>query len=153
MILPHHHILASGIAGAGKGLFLTQAVSAGCIIIAPDQIDRTYALEELRARVDAASLEPSIVRWFGDRYTANPDWPDECYVNHSFDPSGLWHLGFVFARQDLAAGTEVTVDYRHLLPPGEQEVFRDQDSGREIVGFSWRESLSRSTTELAQLLL
>jgi len=79
------------------------------------------------------------------------DWPDECYVNHSFEPSGLWHLGFIFAARELAAGEELTVDYRHLLPEGEREAFVDARTGEPIIGLPWRESLAMSTRALAAL--
>ncbi|HJT96794.1 MAG TPA: hypothetical protein VJ696_00625, partial [Rhodanobacteraceae bacterium] len=69
-----------------------------------------------------------------------------------FEPTGLWHLGFIFAATDLAAGTEITVDYRHLLAPGQHEDFVDASSGRPIVGFSWEESLRTSTRALADLV-
>ena len=42
MILPRYHIAASAIAGAGKGLFLDEAVTAGSILTAPDGIEQTY---------------------------------------------------------------------------------------------------------------
>ena len=41
MILPRYVIDASAIPGAGKGLFLDEAIKAGRIISAPDAIDRT----------------------------------------------------------------------------------------------------------------
>jgi hypothetical protein len=94
----------------------------------------------------------AAARWFEDRYTLSPDWPDECYVNHSFQPTGLWHLGFIFAAADLAAGSEITVDYRHLLAPGQEEGFLDASSGERIVGHSWESSLAASTRALAALL-
>jgi hypothetical protein len=53
---------------------------------------------------------------------------------------------------DLDAGTEITVDYRHLLAPGQEEDFRDASSGAPIVGFSWQDSLRVSTTALAALI-
>ena len=83
----------------------------------------------MQALPDAAHCLASTVRWFEDHYTVTPEWPDECYINHSFAPCGLWHLGFVFALDDLPAGTEITVDYRHLLAPGQEEDFRDSISG------------------------
>lgn len=149
MILPRYRIAQSSIPGAGKGLFLDEPVRAGAVVTAPDAIDRTYRLEELLARPD---LLYASARWFEDRYTLSPDWPDECYINHSFEPTGLWHLGFVFARRDLPAGTELTVDYRHLLPPGQAEDFIDAASGGKIVGFGWAESLASSVRELGRLL-
>jgi hypothetical protein len=151
MILPRYRIAASHIPGAGKGLFLDEAVRAGSIVTAPDAIDRTFRHADLDAP-ELARLKYASARWFEDRYTVSPDWPDECYINHSFRPNGLWHLGFVFALADLPAGSEITVDYRHLLPPGEAEDFADAATGERIVGLSWTESLASSTRALAALL-
>lgn len=152
MILLPYHIGPSLIAGAGQGLFLDEPLSRGRLITAPDAIPRVYTFEDILALPQADKLLPATVRWFEDRYTVTPEWPDECYINHAFNPSALWHLGFVFAAANLAAGTEITVDYRHLLAPGQEEDFRDAHSGERIVGFTWRESLRISTTALASLL-
>jgi len=152
MILPRYHIGPSLITGAGQGLFLDEPVARGRLITAPDAIPRVYTFDQINALPDAAQLLPATVRWFEDRYTVTPEWPDECYINHAFAPNGLWHLGFVFAAADLAAGCEITVDYRHLLAPGQEEDFRDSVSGERIVGFTWSESLRSSTQTLAALL-
>lgn len=152
MILPRYHIGPSSIAGAGQGLFLDEAVARGRIVVAPDAIDRTWRFDEIAAATDAPARLAAAARWFEDRYTVSLDWPDECYVNHAFAPTGLWHLGFIFAADDLSAGTELTVDYRHLLAPGQEESFRDAQTGEPIVGFGWRESLSASTRALAALV-
>ncbi|MBB3228920.1 hypothetical protein FHW69_003568 [Luteibacter sp. Sphag1AF] len=152
MILPRYRIAASAIEGAGKGLFLEESVARGRIITAPDAIDRTYPWAELSSRPELAEQMFASARWFEDHYTVSPDWPDECFVNHSFEPTGLWHLGFIFAFKDLPEGTEITVDYRHLLPPGEEESFIDSQSGEKIIGLSWQESLTASTHALARLL-
>lgn len=149
MILPRYRIAASTIGGAGKGLFLEEAVAAGRIVTAPDAIDRTYRPDELAGHPELAYAS---ARWFEDRYTLSPEWPDECYINHSFEPTGLWHLGFVFALADLPAGTELTVDYRHLLPPGQAEDFIDSATGEKIVGYEWAQSLASSTQALSRLL-
>jgi hypothetical protein len=152
MILPRYRIAASTIPGAGQGLFLDEPVSRGRILIAPDAIPRTWTWAEIAARPDADALLPSTIRWFEDRYTVTPEWPDECYVNHAFEPTGIWHLGFVFAASDLPAGTEITVDYRHLLGEGQREAFDDARTGAPIVGLSWGESLALSTRQLAGLV-
>ena len=152
MILPRYHIGPSLIESAGQGLFLDEAIARGRLITAPDAIPRVYTFEDILALPDAHKLLPATVRWFEDRYTITLEWPDECYINHAFSPSALWHLGFVFAAANLAAGTEITVDYRHLLAPGQEEDFRDTQSGERIVGFTWRESLRASTTALTHLL-
>jgi hypothetical protein len=152
MILPRYRVAASTIGGAGQGLFLDQDVRAGSIITAPDAIDRTWRYDELCASAELSAQRYASARWFEDRYTVSPEWPDECYINHSFTPTGLWHLGFVFALADLPAGTEVTVDYRHLLPPGEAEDFVDSATGETIVGFAWEDALASSTLALSRLL-
>lgn len=152
MILPRYRIAASTIGGAGKGLFLDEPVAAGRVVTAPDAIDRTWRHAEIIASPALRQQMHASARWFEDRYTLSPDWPDECFINHSFEPSGLWHLGFVFALRDLPAGTEITVDYRHLLPPGEAEDFVDAATGETIVGLPWRESLASSTRTLGRLL-
>jgi hypothetical protein len=152
MILPRYHIADSLIRGAGKGLFLDESVAAGRIITAPDGIDRTFAHAEIASSPELNAQFHASARWFEDRYTLSPDWPDECYINHSFKPNGLWHLGFVFALDELSPGIEVTVDYRHLLPSGVAEDFVDSATGEIITGLSWRESLADSTRALAELL-
>lgn len=148
MILPRYLIAESTLQGAGKGLFVDEFVAAGRVITAPDTIDRTHAWADIQGSPDLYAA----ARWFEDRYTLSPDWPDECYVNHSFNPTGLWHLGFIFATRDLAQGTEITVDYRHLLAPGQIEDFDDAETGEKITGLSWQESLRVSTHALAALL-
>jgi len=152
MILPRYRIADSAIAGAGKGLFVDEFVAAGRIVTAPDEIDRTYAWHDIVASPGLSANLHAAARWFEDRYTLSPEWPDECYVNHSFEPTGIWHLGFIFAARDLPQGTEITVDYRHLLAPGQDESFQDAATGEKITGLSWQESLAQSTRALASLL-
>ena len=152
MIIPSYHIGPSRIAGAGKGLFLDEPVARGRVLVAPDAIPRVHTLAEIERMPGAAELLPATVRWFENAFTVTPEWPDECYVNHSFEPTGLWHLGFIFAAKDLPQGTEITVDYRHLLAPGQEESFQDAATGEKITGLSWQESLAQTTRALARLL-
>ena len=152
MILPRYRVAASLIPGAGMGLFLDETVTAGRLITAPDDIRKVYKWNDVLAQPNAQELLGATVRWFEDRYTITPEWPDECYINHAFAPRGLWHLGFVFALANLPVGTEVTVDYRHLLAPGQEEDFRDAATGERIVGYAWHESLAASTAQLHALL-
>lgn len=152
MILPRYHIATSTIPGAGKGLFLDEPLAHGHIAIAPDAINETWTFQQLVSDPARAQQLYASARWFEDRYTLSPDWPDECYVNHSFEPTGLWLLGFTFATRDLAAGDELTVDYRHLLAPGQEETFRDAKSGDAIVGYAWKESLRCGLDTLRALI-
>jgi hypothetical protein len=148
MILPPYRIAASLIPQAGKGLFVEESVERGRLIIAPDDIRKVYKWSDVQALPDPAAALASTVRWFEDYYTVTPEWPDECYINHSFAPNGLWHLGFVFALRELEPGKEITVDYRHLLAPGQKEDFLDSATGAEIVGYTWAQSLALSTAQL-----
>lgn len=151
MLLPPYRVASSRIPGAGQGVFLSEPVKAGRVIVAPEGIPRVYTWNEVLAQPDQASALAASVRWFEDRFTVTLEWPDECYINHSFQPNGLWHLGFVFAARDIAADEELTVDYRHILGEGQREEFNDAVTGESIVGWSWAESLRRSTADLARL--
>jgi hypothetical protein len=151
VILPRYRVEASRIAGAGKGLFLEEAVTRGKVIIAPDNIHTVWPEQKLR-QYAADSLEvESSVRWFEDRFSLTPEWSDECYVNHSFAPSALWHLGFIFALRDLPADAEVTMDYRYVIGDGERLPFADSETGLEIVGLPWAQTLADSARALAGL--
>lgn len=152
MILPRYRIAPSGIPGAGQGVFLEAPLHKGCIAVAPDRIDQTWTFAEILADPERTALLPTSVRWFEDRYTLSPNWPDECYVNHSFEPNGLWLLGFIFAMRDLEPGDELTIDYRHLLAPGQEETFRDAHTDGAIVGYAWQESLRQGLDTLRRLI-
>lgn len=152
MILPRYRIAPSSIPGAGQGVFLEEPLARGRVAIAPDRIEETWSLADIIHDPGRAALLHTSVRWFEDRYTLSPDWPDDCFVNHSFEPTGLWVLGFIFAARDLEAGEELTVDYRHLLAPGQEESFRDAHTGEAIVGYTWRDSLRLGLDGLRGLL-
>lgn len=152
MILPRYRIAPSSIPGAGKGVFVDEPVAAGRIVIAPDAIDAVYRYEQILARPDPDAALAASVRWFEDRFTVSDDWPDECFVNHSFTPNGLWHLGFVFALRALQPGEELCVDYRHLLGEGQEEPYRDAVTGAAIVGLPWARSLAETTAQLAAIV-
>ena len=152
MIVPRYRIAPSGIPGAGKGLFLTEAVARGRVVVAPDNVHTVMPEHELRKHPPGSIEVESSVRWFEDWYSLTPEWSDECYVNHSFAPTGLWHLGFIFAAADLAAGTELTVDYRLVIGSGEELAFKDAASGRPIVGLQWHDKLRQSTRGLLDLI-
>jgi hypothetical protein len=152
MILPRYRIANSLIPQAGKGLFVDEPVARGRVIIAPDKVHTVWTEAELRRHpADSREVESSV-RWFEDRFSLTPEWSDECYVNHSYAPTALWHLGFIFALTDLPADTEVTMDYRYVVGDGERMPFADAETGREIVGLPWREALADSARCLVALL-
>ena len=150
MIQFPYEVKNSLIPGAGKGLFTKEKVSAGKVLIVPSKIDNTLSLEEL-LQESPCIVSDSSVRWFESRYTLSPDWPDECYVNHSFSPNGLWHLGFLFALRDIKADEEITMDYTHIIAPNYEMDFCDSVSGKPIIGLNWKKSLLESTEQLLAL--
>jgi hypothetical protein len=150
MICIPYHVSSSLIPGAGSGLFTSVPVSAGRVIVAPTHIEQTIPLHELTENPGHPHADSSI-RWFEDQCTISPEWPDECYVNHAFEPTGLWHLGFIFALRDLDSGEEITVDYRHLLGPEVELPFLDALTQQSIVGYSWHEKLLRSSEAMLEL--
>jgi hypothetical protein len=152
MFLVPYKVAPSLIPGAQKGLFLTAPVKRGTLMVAPDDIKRVYTYQEIE-QFDRNSIEyQSYIRWFENGYTICPEWTDECYINHSFDPNGLWHLGFVFATRDIPAGAEMTMDYRHLTHEGDDAGFLDSVTGKPIIGMAWKESFRFTTECLARML-
>lgn len=147
-----YEVAPSKIDGAGQGVFLSSDVRAGQVIVAPDQIPSTLSWPEIVALGEERRALESSVRWFEDHFTITPDWPDECFINHAFSPSGLWHLGFVFAARDIKAGEELTIDYRYLLHENFQDGFIDSVSGRAVAGIPWAENLRSSTEALLAIL-
>lgn len=148
MIVPRYRVAPSRIPGAGKGLFLDEPVARGSVIVAPDKVHTVIRESQLRTYAPDSIEVESSVRWFEDHFSLTPEWSDECYVNHAFAPTALWHLGFIFALEDLAEDTEVTVDYRLVIGSGETLPFRDSVTGQAIVGYPWEECLRRSAHEL-----
>jgi hypothetical protein len=141
----------STIPGAGLGLFLQQPVKKGQIIVYPNQENRTISSVEFSQLADDSIEMQSSIRWFEDTYTVDPEWNLECYFNHSFEPSCLWHLGFVFALRDLQPGDELTIDYRVLLHEGSQLEYLDAKTKQPIVGFSWRDKMIFTSKKLLEI--
>ena len=152
MIQPRYRVGPSRIAGAGKGLFADERIARGRVIIAPDNVHTVWPESKLRTyAADSIEVESSV-RWYEDQFSRTPEWSDECFVNHSFSPNALWHLGFVFALRDVEPGEEIVMDYRHVIGSGEVMPFKDGETGREIVGLPWPEALRESARQLLQAL-
>lgn len=152
MIVPRYSVGASLIPHAGKGLFIQEAVKKGAVIIAPDNVHTVWPESQLRKfSADSPEVESSV-RWFENWFSLTPEWSDECYVNHSFTPNALWHLGFIFALADLQAGAEITMDYRHVIGDGERLPFNDSITGQPIIGLEWQDTLRESSQQLLQVL-
>lgn len=152
MITVSYSIHDSRIPGAGKGLFIQSPVPAGRVIVVPSGIPDACVMNEMLLAGQVENLQATSVRWFENVYTVDPDWTDESFINHSFLPNGLWHMGFVFAARDLEPGEELTVDYRLFIKEGETLPFPDALTGAPITGLSWPDSLEKSLRSLLRLV-
>lgn len=154
LITVQYRVGPSTVAGAGKGFFVDENIRAGRVVIAPTHATHTVPLDQVLGPQAHPHAETSVI-WFEDHCVVSPDYPDDFFINHSFSPNALWHLGFVFALRDLAAGEELLLDYRHLIAPGVTLDYADAQTGNPITGHTWKESLriaARQITELAELL-
>ncbi|HBC76606.1 MAG: hypothetical protein A2008_10775 [Candidatus Wallbacteria bacterium GWC2_49_35] len=151
MIVIDYTVRHSEINAAGMGIFVKFDIPRGTVISAPDGIQKLYKVDEINLMSPESVEYTSSVRWFEDYYSFVSGWDDECYYNHSFDPNCIWHLGFVFAARDLAAGTEITIDYAHLLEEGTESMFTDSKTGKRVVGMSFRDSIAKSASALAEI--
>jgi hypothetical protein len=146
-----HYIADSEIPGSGQGFFAGEDLSRGAVIVAPAGLSRVLSWDELSALpIDSVELRTSM-RWFEERYAVGDWWTTECFINHSSDPTGLIHLGFVFAMRPLRRGTEITIDYRLFLGEGYRMPFLDGATGQPIIGLSWAESVYASSSALARI--
>jgi hypothetical protein len=141
----------------GLGCFVTCAVDkgaiAGILVYRGRLIKESEYLEAL-SRGESAALRTGT-RWVGSYLTIDDPHdpfviasPNEAFINHSFDPTLLFHCGICFAKRDLAAGEELTVDYAYVLSPVDPTVFSDTVTGEPVRGLPWRTALLRSAVEL-----
>ena len=140
----------SRIEGAGLGAFsLAKARRGELIAFDLPSSDWLVGLEELQQLPDGVKafcwrhLEHVYFR--GGEGSATPAH----YLNHSTTPNLLWHIGCYFADDEIQPGDELTVDYRHLAPPGWQPFDVD---GRPFEGFEWRRALLESSRRLVELM-
>lgn len=76
----------------------------------------------------------------------------ENYINHSFSPNMLYHCGICFAKQDIAVGEELTVDYRYILAVDDDNAFIDKKTSQKVDGYDSETCLLKSTEELLKIL-
>lgn len=144
----------------GMGCFATEAIAknaiVGILVYRGRLVSEDAYLETLRAGSEAAQCTGT--RWVGSYFTVEDQRdefvisnPHEAFINHSYEPTLLFHCGICFATRALAAGSELTVNYEYVLSEGDPHAFRDIDTGRLVRGLSWQEALYRSAAELLHL--
>ena len=141
----------STIPNAGRGLFADELIPRGRVIEFPDNVHTLYSREQLLALPDDSPVLQTSICWFEDCYAADPEHSDIYYINHSFTPNCIWHLGFIFAKRDINPGEEISLDYRVLMDSDPEFGFVDQTTGKMICGFGWEEKMVFNTTQLLQL--
>ena len=139
---------------AGTGLFLRAPVRKGAVVsihgVDAKLLTQSEYEEEQRKGNELAIR--SGIRWVGRYFLHARKMPLESYINHSDDPSLLYHCAVSFARRDLNAGDELTIDYTGFLAEDDPEGFLDIATGRMLRGLPPKEALLRSSEQLAQLL-
>jgi hypothetical protein len=138
----------------GKALYAAEMIRKGTIVCS-FTLGSDVTTEEQYVRAVAENRQPVTrtgTRYAGRYFTfGNVDAPYN-YVNHSFKPNLLCHCGVVLALRDVAAGEQLTLDYRTLIDTTDVGLYHDAVTGREIRGLSARETLLRTARELIALV-
>ena len=138
----------------GKAMYAAEAVRRGTIVCS-FTLGSDVATEDEYVRAVGENRQPLTrtgTRYAGRYFTFGNDDKPYNFVNHSFRPNLLCHCGVVVALRDIAAGEEMTLDYRTLIDTTDVGIYNDAVTGREIRGFGARETLLRTARELIALV-
>ncbi len=146
-------IAASSLPGAGLGAYAMEAAPLGTLLgIDLPQSEWMIDVQEAlalprRARSQTwRHVEDICFRGGEGRATASN------YLNHSFQPNVLWHLGCYWALRDVQPGDELTLDYRPLIAPDWSGRIIDAASGIPLMGEEGKVALLRNARQLVALL-
>lgn len=138
----------------GQGLFALEPIPLGKIICF-FPIGASVITEE-RFLSAVVNHEVMIVRtgtrYAGKYFTVGNESEPYTFLNHAFSPNLLCHCGMVIARRAIAAGEELTLDYRTLVDDTDIGTYSDAASGRTIRGLSARQTLLQTARELIEIL-
>ena len=152
MQLPRIEVRSSAI--AGQGVFTLEPLRPGRIVclwpVGAKLITEAQFLAGIAAEDPA--ITRTAIRCLGGYFVYTDQVFSTDYFNHSFEPNCLVHCGVVLCRHELPAGAELTVDYRTLVDATDLGVYHDSATGREIRGFTARETALRTARELIALL-
>ncbi len=142
--------------GAGTGLWTRDAVARGTIVTFYAEGGRPITEDEYveGLRRGDPLITRTGTRWAGRwfNFGQSPGLFDCEFINHSFEPNLLAFCGMFIARVDIAADSELTVDYRHLLDPTDVGVWIDHASGKPVKGFTARESMLIGLEEMKRIV-
>ncbi len=139
---------------SGKGLFLREPVKKGQVIALFTENARymTEATYQEEQRKNNQVVIMSAVRYIGEYFLYNEEIGEEEFINHSSEPTMIYHCGICFAKKDLTAGEELTVDYKYFLATGDENKFIDSRTSQPVDGLPPREALLQSARELLATL-
>lgn len=138
----------------GNALFAAELIRRGTIVCS-FTLGSGVTTEDDYVRAVAENRQPvkrTGTRYCGRYFTFGNVDANFNFVNHSFDPNLLCHFGVVLALRDIAAGTEMTLDYRSLIDTTDVGLYHDAVTGREIRGHAARETALRTARELIALV-
>jgi SET domain-containing protein len=138
---------------AGRGVYAQEPIAAGAVIglLNHQNLILTESqYQEAQRRGDQLIIQ-SAVRLVGDYFVYNSEITDEEYINHSETPNMLYHCGILFAKAPIAAGDELTVDYKYFLATDDVCAFDDRDSGKKVTGLNAKQALLQSCREVMEL--
>ena len=138
----------------GKGCFATDQVRKGAIVCCFTAGARVITEAEYldACRREDLPLMRTGTRYAGHYFTVGNEHEPYTFVNHAFEPNLLCHCGVVLARRAIAAGEELTLDYRTLIDHTDIGIYDDAASGRQIRGYRAKETLLRTARELIELV-
>lgn len=139
----------------GLGLFAAENVTKGQLIaILPYQAhiltEHEYQIEQKKGN---EIIILSAVRWIGEIFLTRDKIGDEERINHSVNPTMLYHCGLCFAKKDLKIGDELTVDYKYFLASDDVNKFKGSNNVNSYMvdGINSHQALIDSAKELINL--
>ena len=138
---------------AGHGAYAMEPIAIGAIVglLNHHNLIMTETEYQDAQRRGEELIIQSAVRLVGDYFVYNSKITDEEYINHSETPNMLYHCGILFAKQPIAVGDELTVDYKYFLATNDVHAFDDRDTGKQVTGLSAKQALIESCREVMAL--
>jgi len=139
---------------AREGLFAREDVGKGGIVanFVEDAVVLTEKEYQLEQKNGNELVIMSGVRWIGGYFLCKKKIGHEEYINHSFGPNLIYHMGVCFAARRIRSGEELTADYRFFLAENDVNAFTDVTTGRRVDGFSAEEALYRSARAVVAIM-
>jgi SET domain-containing protein len=138
---------------AGRGVYAREPIPLGAVIGLLDHNNLIMTESEYQdaQRRGEQLIIQSAVRLVGDYFVYNATITDEEYINHSETANMLYHCGILFAKTPIAAGDELTVDYKYFLATDDVYAFDDRDTGKAVTGLNAKQALLQSCREVMEL--